>query len=296
MAWALQVLMTGVGGKVWGRVGGVYLVGVGGEGVYLPSLYPSELAVTHFQRHSGPSAHQISGFSRTPACKICFTLPCAAKCPSWRGKRRPDAAELSKPALNLPRAVIAVDGHKVRVLFWMLRAQTRTIALFRAAEASGRRVVRILHEIINVLFAHREKHHEWWLWIKQSLIPLELSRFLLRVIGVIIVVGSVVVVYSYSLKGIDPLVRLLENAAYWLRAAKWRIRVVALMLPSSNILIVLANHTRAALFVELCPPLLQMRPMKTSPPDRSTISCPGNRVASCSDSEWNFFFHQNSWI
>lgn len=34
------------------------------------------------------------------------------------------------------------------------------------------------------------------------------------------------------------------------------------------------------------PPLSdQMRPMKTSPPDRSTISCPGNRAGSSSDSK-----------
>lgn len=100
--------------------------------------------------------------------------------------------------------------------------------------------------------------------------------------------GSVVV-YSYSLKRIDPPLCLLVNAVYLLRAAKQCIHVVVWMLPCWNILIVLGNHTRAALFVDLCPLLLQMRPMRTSPPDRSTISCPGNRVASCSDSEQKLF-------
>lgn len=46
----------------------------------------------------------------------------------------------------------------------MLRAQTRTVAVFSVAEANGRQVVRILQEIINVLFAHGEQNREWCLW------------------------------------------------------------------------------------------------------------------------------------
>lgn len=89
-------------------------------------------------------------FSQTPASEICKESQL-----SREASRTGGAAASSTPALSLAATcfVLAVDGHKERVLLRMLRAQTRTIAVF-----NGRQVVRILPEIINVLFAHREQN------------------------------------------------------------------------------------------------------------------------------------------